>query len=190
MGPGTSLQTSDSRSAGMAAADGRMSTAERRMGALRAQLTAQSPQPRLVNEYVSRGYVILEPERLGVDPTVHARVVARQKTIMAEKRLRPFMQASSMACVPEVVDVINAPGVVRALDELCGARWAVVPFAHSAPFVSGTNDQHWHKDDNLPYNGRKARHHSAVQLELLYYPQVCRFRMPVVVADVPVAGVM
>ena len=32
--------------------------------------------------------------------------------------------------------------------------------------------QHWHKDDNAPYNGRKLRHHQAVQVEMLYYPQV------------------
>jgi ectoine hydroxylase-related dioxygenase (phytanoyl-CoA dioxygenase family) len=29
----------------------------------------------------------------------------------------------------------------------------------------------WHKDDNAPYNARKQRHHQAIQLELLYYPQ-------------------
>ena len=29
---------------------------------------------------------------------------------------------------------------------------------------------HWHKDDNSPYNGRKQRHHQAVQIEILYFP--------------------
>ena len=46
-----------------------------------------------------------------------------------------------------------------------------MPYTHNAPFVSGSNDQHWHKDDNGPYNGRKQRHHQAIQVELLYYPQ-------------------
>ena len=35
-------------------------------------------------------------------------------------------------------------------------------------------DQHWHKDDNGPYNSRKQRHHQAVQIEMLYYPQAVR----------------
>jgi putative ABC transport system permease protein len=34
-----------------------------------------------------------------------------------------------------------------------------VPFTHNASFTSGGRDQHWHKDDNGPYNGRKQRHH-------------------------------
>jgi hypothetical protein len=63
---------------------------------------------------------------------------------------------------------------------LLGPNWAVVPFANGA---SGGNksyrgddaepgsDQHWHKDDNMPFNSRKMRHHRPIQLEILYYPQ-------------------
>ena len=29
-----------------------------------------------------------------------------------------------------------------------------------------------HKDDNMPFNSRKMRHHRPIQLEILYYPQV------------------
>ena len=37
--------------------------------------------------------------------------------------------------------------------------------------ASDGRDQIWHKDDNSPANGRKQRHHHAVQIEILYYPQ-------------------
>ena len=49
-----------------------------------------------------------------------------------------------------------------------------MPFTHNATFTSGGRDQHWHKDDNGPFNGRKQRHHQAVQIEMLYYPQAVR----------------
>ena len=70
--------------------------------------------------------------------------------------------------------MINAPGVVAACNQLVGENWAIVPFTHNATFSSGGRDQHWHKDDNGPFNGRKQRHHQAVQIEMLYYPQAVR----------------
>ena len=47
----------------------------------------------------------------------------------------------------------------------------------NASFASGARDQHWHKDDNAPYNARKQRHHQPVQIELLYYPQAVTAEM-------------
>ena len=73
--------------------------------------------------------------------------------------------------IPEILEVVNAPGVVAACDRLVGKNWAIVPFTHNTPFASGGYDQHWHKDDNGPYNMRRHRHHHAVQVEMLYYPQ-------------------
>lgn len=70
-----------------------------------------------------------------------------------------------------MLDLLNAPGLIAACDQLIGKNWAIVPFTHNASFTSGARDQHWHKDDNGPYNSRKQRHHQAVQLEMLYYPQ-------------------
>jgi hypothetical protein len=61
--------------------------------------------------------------------------------------------------------------LVAACNQLVGKNWAIVPFTHNASFTSGARDQHWHKDDNGPYNSRKQRHHQAVQIEMLYYPQ-------------------
>ena len=73
--------------------------------------------------------------------------------------------------IPDVLEVLKAPGVIAACNQLVGENWAIVPFTHNASFASGPKDQHWHKDDNGPFNGRKQRHHQAVQLEMLYYPQ-------------------
>jgi len=63
------------------------------------------------------------------------------------------------------------------LQPACRQKWALVPFTHNASFTSGAKDQHWHKDDNGPYNSRNQRHHQAVQIEMLYYPQAVTEQM-------------
>ena len=73
--------------------------------------------------------------------------------------------------IPQIFDILNAPGLIKACNILLGEDWAIVPFTHNTPFISGSHDQHWHKDDNGPFNGRKQRHHQAIQIEMLYYPQ-------------------
>jgi len=123
---------------------------------------------RLIQDFASRGLVILSPESLGIPPEVHDRVYEQEKqAYTARKPVTP-------AGIPDVLDVINSPGVVAACNQLVGENWAIVPFTHNASFTSGARDQHWHKDDNGPYNGRKQRHHQAVQIEMLYYPQAVR----------------
>ena len=69
-----------------------------------------------------------------------------------------------------MLEILNAPGVVAACNRLVGKNWAIVPFT-AVPLASNGKDQIWHKDDNSPANGRKQRHHHAVQIEILYYPQ-------------------
>ena len=119
----------------------------------------------LVRDFASRGLVVLAPESLGIAAQVHQRIHAREKqAVDAGQRVSPGL-------IPEVLDVINAPGVVAACNQLVGDNWAIVPFTHNATFSSGARDQHWHKDDNGPFNARKQRHHQAVQIEMLYYPQ-------------------
>ena len=104
-------------------------------------------------------------ESLGIPEEIHHRIYTREKqAYLARKPLTP-------GGMPDVLKVINAPGVVDACDRIVGRNWAIVPFTHNASFASGARDQHWHKDDNGPYNGRKQRHHQAVQIEMLYYPQ-------------------
>lgn len=134
------------------------------------EVDSESPVPytapdRIVQDFASRGLVLLSPESLGIPHDVHERVYAKEKAAyLAKERVTP-------ARVPDILDVLNAPGLVAACNQLVGENWAIVPFTHNASFTSGSRDQHWHKDDNGPYNGRKQRHHQAVQIEMLYYPQ-------------------
>lgn len=108
---------------------------------------------------------MLSPESLGIPSDVHDRIYEQEKALYhAKKPLSP-------ASIPDILKVLNAPGLISACNQLVGENWAIVPFANNAYFASGSFDQHWHKDDNSPANGRKQRHHQAVQIEMLYYPQ-------------------
>jgi len=133
---------------------------------------------RLVQDFVSRGIVVLAPESLGIPTEVHDRVYAKEKKAYDEQvaaiATHPTVSRVSTASVPDVLEVLKAPGLIAACNQLIGENWAIVPFTHNASFISGKKDQHWHKDDNSPYNGRKQRHHQAVQIEMLYYPQPVR----------------
>ena len=126
---------------------------------------AGTPPKRLVRDFASRGIVLLSPDSLGIPPEIHQRIYHLEK--QASRAGEPVTPAS----IPEILELLNAPGLVRACDRLLGENWAIVPFTHNATFASGGRDQHWHKDDNAPCNGRKLRHHQAVQVEMLYYPQ-------------------
>lgn len=126
---------------------------------------------RLVQDFASRGLVVLAPESLGVPADVHNRVYTQEKAVHDTGiRVTP-------ANVPAITELLNAPGLISACDQLVGKNWAIVPFTHNASFTSGARDQHWHKDDNGPYNSRKQRHHQAVQIEMLYYPQTVTEQM-------------
>ena len=127
-----------------------------------------STPEQLVQDFASRGLVVLSPESLGIPAAVHERIYQREKQAVGSgEHVTPEL-------IPDVLEVINAPGVVAACNQLVGENWAIVPFTHNATFTSGGRDQHWHKDDNGPFNGRKQRHHQAVQIEMLYYPQAVR----------------
>ena len=116
-------------------------------------------------EFASRGLFVLSPEDVGVSSEIHSCIFTKEKELVDNGApVRP-------SDIPEVLDVINAPGVLSVCNSLLGKNWAIVPFTHNASFTSGGNDQHWHKDDNAPYNGKKQRHHQAIQIEMLYYPQ-------------------
>ncbi len=124
-----------------------------------------TPMSELSKEFSYRGLALLSPDQLGIDTTVHQEVYNR------EKALHDAGEAITPQNVPAILKVLSAPGLDEAVKTLIGEDWAVVPFAHNAPFCSGGRDQQWHKDDNGPYNMRKMRHHHSVQLEMLYYPQ-------------------
>lgn len=119
----------------------------------------------IIRDFCSRGLVVLSPESLGIEASVHEHIF---KSEVAQLRARRSINCSS---IPQILDVLSSPGVKTACDAVLGENWAIVPFTHNTPFMSGSHDQHWHKDDNGPFNARKHRHHHAVQAELLYYPQ-------------------
>ena len=126
---------------------------------------------RLERDFVSRGLVILPPDRLGIPAEVHRQLFEREKALVDAG------EAVTPGGTPEVLEVLRAPGLVDACNRLVGRNWAVVPFTHNAPFVSAGRDQHWHKDDNSPLNGRRQRHHQPVQVEMLYFPQAVSLEM-------------
>ncbi len=128
---------------------------------------------RLVQDFVSRGIVVLGPESLGIPLETHDQIYELQKQIEVGESPR----RAQLSQVPALLELINAPGLVSACNQLVGENWAIVPLSsgignyNARPFRSGGGDQHWHKDDNSLGNGRKQRHHQAVQVEMLYYPQ-------------------
>ena len=124
----------------------------------------------LQEEFVSQGLVVLPPEALGIPADVHADIYTRQKDI-AKERHKAVSDSMLAELVPQILDVLNAPGLIAACDQILGERYAIAPFTHNGMFPSGGQAQHWHKDDCAPLNARKQRHHQAVQAVLLYYPQ-------------------
>jgi len=131
-------------------------------------VTSYTASDRLLRDFASRGLVVLAPEDLRISRDIHQVIYEKEREAFNARR---YITA---ALIPEILDVIESPGVVDACDRLVGRNWAIVPFTHNTPFPSGSRDQHWHKDDNGPYNLRKHRHHQAIQIEMLYYPQEVR----------------
>lgn len=119
----------------------------------------------LIQDFACRGVVVLAPESLGIPSEIHDKVYTSVKSLVSLKKM-----VSPLSC-PAILKVLNAPGLISAVNQLVGKNWAIVPFTHNAPFISGSMDQHWHKDDNGPYNARKQRHHQSVQIEMLYFPE-------------------
>ena len=143
----------------------------------------QLTKTEIVRDFCSRGLVVLSPKSLGVPESVHENIYQKEKQRFDARK--PIDALS----IPEVCVILNSPGVISACDAVLGENWAIVPFTHNTPFPSGAHDQHWHKDDNGPYNGRKHRHHQAVQAELLYYPQEVELDMGPT-ATVPVLSIL
>ena len=177
-------------------------------------------------EYVSRGFILLTPEDLGVDASIHPRI--HQQTTTALKALeqqrvkkretmpsgavrvappeqvgrglhpeaphvRPLgvktatltgaaeeksitgmeiFAANLAAEVPELSEIFTSPGLRAAVENILGPGSAIVPFGGHV-ISAGSYDQHWHKDDLLPWNARKPglRHHHLETIDLFYYPQ-------------------
>lgn len=178
-------------------------------------------------EYVSRGFILLTPEDLGVDVSIHPRIhqqttkalnaLAQQRakrqdtatnvTLSNERWLqdvgrgshpesaearafgvktstltgaaeeesiteKEIFVANLAAEVPELSKIIASPGLRAAVEGILGPDSAIVPFGGGV-ITAGSYDQHWHKDDILPWNARKPglRNHHLETVDMFYYPQ-------------------
>ena len=74
---------------------------------------AYSEPEQLVQDFASRGRVVLAPESLGIPAAFHERIYQREKqAVGAGERVTPEL-------IPDVLEVINALGVGRALIPAC-----------------------------------------------------------------------
>jgi hypothetical protein len=182
--------------------------------------TSVSSSARLA-EYVSRGFILLTPEDLGVDASIHPQIhrqTSRALNSHARQRVKrrdaatpgdaqrapaeqvgrglpptpagvgtaaptPATEEESVkekmifhpnlaAQVPALSEIFASSGFTEAVEGILGPGWAIVPFASSV-IPAGSHDQHWHKDDMLPWNARKPglRHHHLETIDMFYYPQ-------------------
>ena len=104
--------------------------------------TAPPPPPALdsvqkqhLREFISRGVTIVGPEEHGLPIELHKQVWQNLKDGKGGDSIGTRM--------PEMVQVLNSPGMVRALNAIMGENWAIVPFIHSGFGGAGRNDQTW-----------------------------------------------
>ena len=95
-----------------------------------------SVQKQHLREFVSRGVTIVGPEQHGLPAEIHTQVWDNLKAGKAGDGIGTRM--------PEMVKVLNSPGMVRALNAIMGQDWAIVPFIHSGFGGAGRNDQTWY----------------------------------------------
>ena len=89
-----------------------------------------------VREFISRGVTVVGPEEHGLPQVeIHSRIWENLKAGKGGDGIGTRM--------PELVQVLNSPGMVRALDAIMGVGWAIVPFIHSGFGGSGKSDQTW-----------------------------------------------
>eukprot|EP01050_Picozoa_sp_SAG11_P028375 SAG11_NODE_7557_length_1129_cov_1.768932_1_plen_151_part_00 len=88
--------------------------------------------------------------------------------------------------IPAIKHVVSSPVVRGAVQSLLGEGYALHPhtFLHS---TSAGNDQDFHKDGILPWNGHAMRTHQPEYLLLLYYPQVAAADPPAAAARLAAA---
>lgn len=94
-----------------------------------------SVQKQHLREFISRGVTIVGPDEHGLPAEIHKQVWENLKAGKGGDGIGTRM--------PEMVKVLNSPGMVRALNAIMGEDWAIVPFIHSGFGGAGPNDQTW-----------------------------------------------
>ena len=128
-----------------------------------------------VYKYLTDGYIVIQPERLGDD--FHQALWHEADKLYAAAGLLKSKTAhldllgdNLTARVPRVNALLADPAVAGAIESILGED----AFLHPHNFVheSTTKDQPFHQDGNLPWNERgHYRSHRPDWLILLYYPQ-------------------
>eukprot|EP01043_Picozoa_sp_COSAG02_P073549 COSAG02_NODE_14347_length_1282_cov_0.978867_1_plen_263_part_00 len=123
-------------------------------------------------EWTSRGLLVLTPQQLQTPMELHQKIFARCKEIGSGSVGPQLGLHNYVERVPELLELLNAPGVDKAIASIIGEGWAIVPWTHNH-IVAGYSDQHWHKDDLMPSNARRPglRQHYPQTLDFFYYPQ-------------------
>ena len=67
----------------------------------------------LLSDFVQRGLVVLSPETLGVSPDLHQTIFDKERELFKSGGV-------SAANIPELLELLNAPGLVSACNELLG----------------------------------------------------------------------
>ena len=130
----------------------------------------------ILSDIVAQGYHVLGPQSLRMPAQRHdeiyERCVARWRADGGYSKgkadtLGDMAGRLHSHVLPELREVLSAPGLVDAVEAILGPRWALQPFIHSLFLQDGTrNRQEWHADDNAPQNTRRMRHHRPLQLQL------------------------
>ena len=81
----------------------------------------QSNFDKLTHEFVTRGMVILSPEQVGVDKQLHQEIYEKEKGAFSNKQL------IDATIIPEILEILKAPGVIKACNELIGEDWRSFP---------------------------------------------------------------
>lgn len=100
--------------------------------------------------YVTRGFVNLPRELIGLGPDHHRGVHAHHRAGRLAHGVAGHPYASRegdnifnhMDANPGVLDVINSPALIAAVGSILGPKWAIVPYANSV-IEADAGDQHW-----------------------------------------------
>ena len=107
--------------------------------------------------YVTRGFINLPRELIGLDPDHHRRVHAHHRAGRLAHGAAGHAYASwegdnifnHMDANPGVLEVINSPALIAAVGSILGPNWAIVPYANSV-IEADAGDQHWCGAAHIP----------------------------------------
>ena len=126
-----------------------------------------------LKDYTTRGFIVLTPQQLGTPEKLHRDTFQRCVAVEAESPQGSggFKLHNYTEKLPELMQILNSPGVDRAVASILGDKWAIVPWTHNM-ILPGSSDQHWHKDDSMPYNARRPGLRQHQRLSVSPYPPV------------------